>query len=407
MGILDRFKREPPREAFVKEYIAALRRSGEQRALEFNDKDFALSIKQADGKIANVRHLGNCFREYAAAPENNRRAILEKFMRVMVVSALPGDWPSVRAMIRPVLKDRWAADLAYLQQKVLAPTMAEPIPFQPLTSDLAIYPVLDLPESMRAIMAKDLRDWGVGLNQVMDEALQNFRAANVAKVFKEVGRLYVAQVGDSYDATRLLLTEQIAGLRLKGRPVALAADRELLTLAGSSDAPALADMANLGLQRFKEGHRPVSGRPVELIDGTWKDFEPPASVAVTFGQLRRLMDHARYENQADLLRKDMAVRGEDAFVAKYSLVSKDKGVTVASIASWSENVETLLPEADQISFFQQASKTLHLSSWDRAAAVVAHRMERTQHYPPRWKVSSFPSPQEFAAMGAQRIATAG
>jgi len=40
-------------------------------------------------------------------------------------------------------------------------------------------------------------------------------------------------------------------------------------------------------------------------------------------------------------------------------------------------------------------------------AVVAHRMERTDHYPPRCKVSSFPSPEEFATMGAQKIVTAG
>jgi uncharacterized protein YtpQ (UPF0354 family) len=407
MGILDRFKREPPREAFVKEYIAALRRSGERGTVEFNDKEFTLTIKGADGKTANMRQLANCFQEYGKAPEDKRAAIVDNYVRAMAVPLLPSEWPSARSMLRPVLKDRGAADTAFLQQRVLSPTMAEPIPFQPLTSDLAIFPVLDLPDSMKAVSLKDLRDWGVSIEQVMEAALSNFRAANALKPFKTVGRLQVAQVGDSYDATRLLLTEQIAGLRLKGRPVALAAERELLILAGSSDEAALADMANLGLQRFKAGHRPVSGRPVELVDGTWRDFEPPASVAVPFGQLRRFMDHNRYEHQAELLRKDLAARNEDVFVAKYALTSKDKGVTFDSNVTWSENVVTLLPEADQLMFFQGASKTVHLSRWDRAVPVVAHRMERTEHYPPRWKVSSFPSPEEFAVMGAQKIVTTG
>lgn len=407
MGFLDRFKKEPPREAFVKEYIAALRRSGEQRTVEFNDKEFALSIKGADGKIANVRNLANCFRDYEAASAGERQAIIDKYVRAMVVPPLPSDWPSVRSMIRPVVKDRWAADLAYLHQRVLSPTMAEPIPFQPLTSDLAIFPVLDLPESMKAVMAKDLRDWGVGADQVMETALHNFKTANVANPFKAAGRLQVAQVGDAYDATRLLLTEQISALRLQGHPVALAADRELLMVAGASDVAALGDMVTLALKRFKDGQRPVSGRPVELVEGIWRDFDPPASVAVAFGQLRRFMDHGRYDTQGDLLRKDLVARAEDVFVAKYALGSKDKGITFESNVTWSDGIVTLLPEADQLVFVQAASKTAHLCSWDRAAAVVARRMERTDHYPPRWKVSSFPSAEEFAAMGARKVAIGG
>ena len=407
MGIFDRFKRLPPREAFVKDYIAALRRSGEKRSVEFNEKDFELLIKAADGKIAGVRHLANCYREHDKAPVDQRRAIIDKFVRAMIEPSLPDDWPSVMPMIRPTLKDRGAVEVTYLQQKAVNPTTAEVLPFQPLTSDLAIFPVVDLPESMLAVTAKKLRSWGVGLDQVVEAGLHNFRTANRANAFTSFGRLQVAQVGDSYDATRLLLSEQIAALGLQGQPVALAADRELLILAGSADLPALGDMVNLAMQRFKEGVRYVSARPVVLIGGTWRDFEPPEGVAEPFGQFRRFMDHRRYENQGDLLRKDLAARSEDVFVAKYVLGSNDNGVTYRSNVSWGENVVTLLPEADQISFYQGSTKTLRRSSWERAMAVVKHRMEVTDHYPPRWKVRGFPTPEEFAAMGVETIENVG
>ena len=141
----------------------------------------------------------------------------------MAQAPLPKDWPAALSMIRPSIKDRGQIEATYFQQKTLNPATAEPLPFQSLTADLVIFPVLDLPESIAAVTAKHLREWGVGLDQVMEAAMHNFKAANSVSAFTPSNRLHLALRGDAYDATRLLLVEQIAALGLGERPVALGA----------------------------------------------------------------------------------------------------------------------------------------------------------------------------------------
>jgi hypothetical protein len=65
---------------------------------------------------------------------------------------------------------------------------------------------------------------------------------------------------------------------------------------------------------------------------------------------------------------------------------------------WADGMSSLLPRADTIAFKPQAE--VILVPWDAAMPIVGHRMTRTDDYPIRHRVDSFPSVDELEQLRA-------
>ena len=86
--------------------------------------------------------------------------------------------------------------------------------------------------------------------------------------------VYWGEWADSYDSSRILLTELIYRLSVDGDPVAFVPNRDQLWVTGTNNSAGLAAILKGGMEsHFKQGH-PLSPDLYVLEDGTWKVYVP-------------------------------------------------------------------------------------------------------------------------------------
>src|SRR4051794_33725860 len=86
--------------------------------------------------------------------------------------------------------------------------------------------------------------------------------------------VYYARTGDGYDASRLLLKDQIRSLPLDGAPVAIAVNENCLLIAGDDDVDGLRMMAKYA-ETISAEPRPLCPIPLRLVRGEWESWLPP------------------------------------------------------------------------------------------------------------------------------------
>jgi len=107
-----------------------------------------------------------------------------------------------------------------------------------------------------------------------------------------------------------------------------------------------------------------------------------------------------YSWQEELLSDCYRQQGEDLLVA--SAFTKP-GFEWATIAFWSENIDTVLPRTEIISFQTVYPAEMRVivhaaAEWDRVREVVGDLMEPVGVYPERYRVRSFPTPDQIEAI---------
>src|SRR5205814_3351220 len=108
-------------------------------------------------------------------------------------------------------------------------------------------------------------------------------------------------------------------------------------------------------------------------------------------ELRMRTVGMEYNDQKELLDQIHQQTGEDLFVASFSAVKlKDSG-RVTSYSVWSEGVDTLLPETDDVILLRPQPAANNVSvvaagSFQRVRDVVGELMEPMGTYPERYKV---------------------
>jgi hypothetical protein len=97
--------------------------------------------------------------------------------------------------------------------------------------------------------------------------------------------------------------------------------------------------------------------------------------------------------------------GEDVFVAAYMAAKDDETGRIRSYSVWSMGVDTLLPKTDVIHFFDpdrpEGEKIAGSGPWERVVEVVGGLMEEVDTYPERYRVRSYPTGEQLAAIAAE------
>ena len=141
---------------------------------------------------------------------------------------------------------------------------------------------------MRSIPQEDLDGWGVSFYEALEAARQNLTELKHGFIGPESGEgVYLSASKDSYDASRLILTEIIRQFRLKGDPIAMIPNRETLVVAGSDDEDGLTAMISMVKDALTKPH-PISGIALRLEGDEWTPWlpDPSHSQYAEFRQLR-------------------------------------------------------------------------------------------------------------------------
>ncbi|TWT38781.1 DUF1444 family protein [Blastopirellula retiformator] len=400
MGMFDFLFGPSKQDRFAQSLIDRIRQAGETKEIVFHKEEFQLRFYE-DGEEAGIANLNNLYAEYCSIAKVDRDEFLSQATRALLSyrKEVPEDFEDARHDVRPVVRSKAYFEMLRLEQYFRGGTPLN-LPYVEIGQHLLAAPVYDLPESIRAIDQELLDTWSVSLYEVMEIARQNLEDAEfVVGVVGE--KLYALASGDSYDAARMLLVDHITEFNLEGAPIAVAPNRDSLIIVGSDDDDGLAMMLDLIEQSISDP-RPVSAIPVRLVDGEWETWLPEPSHPL-YGRFREFQVQSllgEYEEQKAMLEGVFEETGTDIFVASYTAIQRNESGEIVTYCVWTRDVNGLLPKTDFVLFGDPGRLgTVASASWDKVESIVGDLMEDLETYPPRYRVSEFPSAEQLEKLG--------
>lgn len=394
----------PPTEAkFAQLFISELQKAGETRNMRYDEAEFQLVIAE-EGDQSGVINLRNFYAEFCNLSPADRKKYLPDTIQAILAprEELPEDFEEIKPHLRPKIWARAGIEHTNLQARLRGGKKGIDMPQYEVGSHLLASIVYDLPRSVRSISLEELESWGTSYYEALEIATQNLTEAgfNYARVGDG---LYVSATGDSYDASRVLLTDFIRSLEVQGDVIAMVPNRDMLLVAGSDDDAALEGMVSLAEQAVQEP-RPLASTALRLVGDDWVDWLPSRGHPLfdRFRVLELKYLFQEYAQQKEMLDKLYEAQGIDRFVASFSAASETDGDNVFSYSVWSQGVETLLPQTERVMFFTpdaaEDKQVVATAPWHRVEKLLGHLMSDVDLYPKRFLVTEFPSEAELAQL---------
>jgi len=159
-----------------------------------------------------------------------------------------------------------------------------------------------------------------------------------------------------------------------------------------------------------EKPRPISTVALRLIGDEWESWLPDCD-SPSYPRLHELRLRTigmEYNDQKELLDQIHQQTGEDLFVASFSAVKQKDSGRISSYSVWSDGVDTLLPETDDVILLRpdHASDNVAVvasGSFERVREVAGDLMQPLGSYPERYRVSEFPSEHQLTEIGKRQF----
>ncbi|MET0418198.1 MAG: hypothetical protein ABW022_19470 [Actinoplanes sp.] len=398
MGRLDKFLER----RFAALALRVARRTpGVQRA-EFHPRDFMIEIHRSGESGPARLFLANVFRETAGAPREERRERLEKLLRVMAAEAPEETWASARAKLRPVLRP---VTFGTTGQVGMRPPLSRPGP--PFLNELI---VVDQPDAMAYVTAHQLEGWDVPAATVFEAAHANLaflarRSLDSRSLDRpwsgERTLITMVDDGDAYFASLLLAPGWVAEVaeRMGGPVLVFVPDTSHLLICPLPDG-AVEPLYAMVEAHFTDAVRALSPVGyVAALDGRAVPYTPPPGHPHHPATRRAaaVLAATEYTTQTEWLAGQYAEAGLDVHVGALLAVSPGDGGPAQTIATWTEGVATLLPEADTVAFVRPGAGVDFRVPWPVVAEHAGLRPEPLLS-PARYRVGDWPPTEVMAEL---------
>lgn len=403
MGIFDRVFGKPSVATFADRMIRAARIAGDTREHRYDDVQKSITTF-TNGEATGTVNLHNMYRNYCELPRSARNGYLQVCVRGMLAPkhGLPDDFESAGPNIRPRVWARTTIENMRLGAMLNNPGGESDLPHIGIGDHLVGCLAYHWPETVQTITAENLKAWGTTFYEAMEQAIENLGATRFGYV--EIGdNLYGSLTGDACDASRVLLLDRITAFAVRGSHVVLLPNREQLLITGSEDELGLRIMADLAEQGLDKPYS-LSGTPLMLVDGEWVDWMPPPENPLyrRFRDLEVKSRYPDYNDQKGLLDQLHEKQGLEVYTASFSVAQKEGDPHLTSYCVWGDGVDALLPVVQKV-MFVGLQGTAAIGEWERVRAVVGDLMEETEHYPPRYRVRTFPDGKRLAEIGMAEL----
>jgi uncharacterized protein YtpQ (UPF0354 family) len=385
-----------PQELFAQIFIEVLRQRGVDSEVTLDPKEFRLIVRDGRAK-GSFLYLYNAYADYCKAERGDRPDVLDTYVQAAIMS-MADALTITQDSLLPVVRGRAFFEFVALMEAVDNPTRKRDWRGTSIGSDIVAVIASDSVENIAFLTRGEIADLGLSDSQALDIAMGNLRSMTDERWLEIGPGLYRSLWNDDYDSSRLLLVDMIGRLKLKGNPVALAPDRNLLLVTGAEDTDGLLRMAEIGKKTLDETTRPLSAQAITLVNGRWIDFVPQQPELQPLIDLHKEMLFRDYDQQKGLLDKLHEARGEDIFVASQILLQHEATGELTSHAVWSKGVVTLLPQADMIDFVRNGQDKPLTVPWAAAEKTVGALMTKTEFYPERYRVEAFPDDRQLEEM---------
>jgi hypothetical protein len=388
-----------PREKFAKEVLRTVRSAGISDAW-YEAAEFRIGYRRTPDDEPAWIFLHNTWRECEHANRAERDERIAVLVRSVVLRSqeLPQRWAEARPQLRPVLRPVTFAMGAPPSDAVLLAR-----PFVPFLQEMV---VIDAPDSMAYVTSATMAEWEVTVDEVFAAARSNLAAyARVGQADSDGPQvLRFVESGDAYFVSRLLVYGWLASLadRVGGRPVAFAPDvNTLVVIADNPDV--MGAFLELMEKEYREAPRSIS--PVAYTIDEHREVVP--YVAPPGHPLEQLVSRAEailaaseYANQQQVLASRYEKEMVATFVASLMVIGRPDG-SIFTSTTWSEDVTTILPRADYVSFVGDESG-IFIVPW----AAVAREVDLVPvegMAPERFAVDGWPSPPVVDRLRASAV----
>lgn len=388
----------PPPEEFAHLVMRLVRRSGFSGEITFDAERFVLYL----GQEFRVLDLQDGYAAHCATSVWSRENQMRRFVAVALRSVkTAGRFEQEKWNLVPVVKDRFWTEAAHLEGIVEG--KATDALVTELCEHLTIHIDCDMSEVPESLSHAKLAQWGVSAQDAMKAAIENLRRISRQELSEVGDGVYVSGWADRLDASRLLLDDLVRGVKVRGEHVVAVPHPNVLLVTGSENPRGLVKMGQLILKHLEQSNA-MSGRMFLLRPSGWQNFRP-SIVHEVYELLHRaeMKELERtYERQRKLLDRFYAAEPQRPTIMNYKITVDRTNDIWRSLALWIEGpAELLLPQAEFVAFSQSAGKgPPRIFPWERVLQVSQNRLERTDLYPTRYSVRSFPAEQEFSEMGS-------
>lgn len=386
------------------QYMAVLREMGEHRRLTYDAKEQLVVAHDEHGHPASIRSLNHLSREILAASSGDHEAIYRRYAlgTLEVAGDQASSYELVKGRLRILLKDVGYPDYIALSNRCDFPeSNPSELVFEHLVGDVVACCIEERAAGLRFVTHGDLSEWQVDAATALADAKANIRALPFV-ISDPMPARYVFH-DDSFQAARFVNPQMFEGIPVRGEWVAVIPDRDTFFVADSEDLETVAGLAGLALRQLEAGERTITGSAFVLRAGSWQVYEPPQALRALFTNVALQYRANDWKGFKAVLEKDLARNGEDIFVAPLQVYEQPDDDTNFSVAVWSRGVETILPQADRVLFYDDRSETARIAHWNDVVGVIGAEMHQQPGLPNRYRVTSFPSAEQLVAMGAKSL----
>jgi len=401
-------------EEFAEMVTAALISRGEKRSLRYEPTRFALIVENESGEPQQLFGLAAMFDEYNTALESERGAVVERYCGFFLGvnrNTLPETFAEAKDGLMLIIRHRYLYQVMQmrlaLEQGVTATSDELPqeqeIPHIVVGDEFAAGLGYDFPDAMIQITERQLKKWGVSFDDVYACALENLKKRSEKPLVEAVTGVFISNWQDGYDASRILLTDLIAGLPLKGAPVVMLPSAENMVVTGADDLEGLESVLNV-TEPMADKPRSMVSVPLILRGDEWSQFEiaPEHPLYERFRVLRISATARSYADQRGVVTEWLQSVGAPAVVTPY-LATQRKDGSVSSCSVWPEGLPCVIPRADSVVFTGDGSdsnqEVVACNSWEKVLEVVGGLLKPTPFHPELYRVERFPSTTELAQIG--------
>jgi hypothetical protein len=393
-----------PRELFAASVETAARALPSVTSVERTPEGFGILVRL--GGKEHTLFLDNLFEETRDLdPEERERRVARLLRAAFQRPPDPGamSWADVRPKLAPLLRPATqfgglpglAADARPLSR-----------PFAPFLLECV---GIDSEDGIAYATPGLVSTWGVGAPEVFAAALENGRAYFTEDVESYDAQapypiFYVAR-DDSYESSRILVPGWLASFadKVVGKPVAIVPHRGLVIVGGDGDNGCLRRLIDAGKAEFEASPRRISPA-LYTVDGDGKVVPltlpagHPLATDVLVGH--HMTAISEYQIQEKQLEERLE---EDIFISSYSAV-RDLAGNAFSYTTWTKNVPTLLPKADEVALIldpaDREAEILRVP-WDKLLEIADDCVVREPEMdPPRWRATGWPRDEAVTRLRA-------
>lgn len=404
MGLVELLTGNLSKNGFAKKFTKAIKAVAPS-TVYFDEAQFGLRLGENDS--LNWIFLSNYYAEYLRTPRLKRDQAVRTMAthHVAQKQAYENSAPTKETLL-PVVRDRAHSWISQMQVKKLMPDAPPSIPGKPLGDDHMVLLVLDSPTAMRYVGEKELASMGLSVDEAYEEAIHNLRAITPDKWMSLGCQAYAAQWNDTYDCSRLLLTDLIHRLEISGRPIAITPCRGILLVASENNVEGQKIILQLANSVLEDNSRWTSPEVLVLDDDRWAPFVLTDPVCLRVQQEMTVKMHkSMYDQQKGLLDEAHQAAGYDIFVANFLAYKKSDGYL--SMATWTKDVDAWLPKTEFIVFMDtNGGPPSGMIPWYLALRHVGSLLTPVPDViPARFQVGGFPDEESLQAMMAEVSAT--